>query len=86
MGFSALAPGLYTFIKSLKMCIKSDLEEIILKLSAYGQRKGLSVVIKILSPRGCLPYPGVIYMYKSIKIDTRTKYQVSAYRTTGPLV
>ena len=38
-GFSALAPGLYTCIKSLKMCIKSDFEEIILKLATYGQRE-----------------------------------------------
>ena len=36
-GFSALAPGLYTCIKSLKMGMKSDFEEIILKLAFYGQ-------------------------------------------------
>ena len=36
-GFSALAPGLYTCIKSLKMCIKSDFEEIILKLATNWQ-------------------------------------------------
>ena len=39
-----------------------------------------------LSPRGCLPLPGAIYMYKSIKIYTRTRCQVSVYRTTDPLV
>ena len=38
-GFSALAPGLYTCIKSLKMCLKSDFEETILKLATYGQRE-----------------------------------------------
>ena len=38
-GFSALAPGLYTCIKSLKMCIKSDFEEIILKIATYRQRE-----------------------------------------------
>ena len=38
-GLSALALGLYTFIKLLKMCIKSDFEEIILKLATYGQRE-----------------------------------------------
>ena len=38
-GFSALAPGLYTCIKSLKMYIKSDFKEIILKLATYGQRE-----------------------------------------------
>ena len=32
-------PGLYTCIKSLKMCIKSDFEEIILKLATYRQRE-----------------------------------------------
>ena len=35
----ALAPGLYTCIKWLKMYIKSDFEEIILKLAMYGQRE-----------------------------------------------
>ena len=38
-GFSAVAPGLYTCIKSLKMCMKSDFEEIILKFATYGQRE-----------------------------------------------
>ena len=32
------------------------------------------------------PCPGAIYMYKSINIYTRTRCQVSVYRTTGPLV
>ena len=38
-GFSALFPGLYACMKSLKMCIKSDFEEIILKFAPYGQRE-----------------------------------------------
>ena len=38
-GLYALGPGLYTCINSLKMCIKSDFEEIILKLATYGQRE-----------------------------------------------
>ena len=38
-GLYALAPGLYACIKSLKMCINSDFEEIILKLATYGQRE-----------------------------------------------
>ena len=37
--FSALSPGLYICIKSLKMCIKSDFEEIVLKLATYWQRE-----------------------------------------------
>ena len=32
-------PEAYTCIKSLKMCIKSDFEEMILKLATYGQRE-----------------------------------------------
>ena len=39
-----------------------------------------------LSPRGCLPLPWAIYIYKNIEIYTRTRYQVSVYRTTGPIV
>ena len=101
--------------KHLKMCIKSELKEICLKLATNGQsdkgflltskvcpegvfcpcpgatymykiiknvykirfrkdhfetciiwakRIGLSVVIKFLSPLGCLPLPGAIYMWK----------------------
>ena len=38
-GVSAIAPGLYTCIKSIEMCIKLDFEEIILKLATYGQRE-----------------------------------------------
>ena len=59
-------PWGYICIKSLKMCIIPDLQEIILKLVC--------------------PCPGAIFMYKSIKIYTRTRCQVSIYRTTGPLV
>ena len=30
----------------------------------WAKRKGLPVVIKVLSPMGCLPLPGAIYMWK----------------------
>ena len=36
-GLSALALGLYTCIKSFKMCFKSYFEEIVLKLATNGQ-------------------------------------------------
>ena len=40
-----------------------------------------------ICPQGVVcPCPGAIYMYKSIKIYTRTRCQMSIYRTTGPLV
>ena len=77
-GFSVLAIGLYTCIKSLKMCIKSDFEWIILKLATYGQREKAFCY----HPNFVCPCPGAIYMYKSIKIYTRTRCQVSVYRTT----
>ena len=32
--------------------------------NTWAKRKGLSVVIKLLSPTGCLPLPGAIYMWK----------------------
>ena len=131
-GFSALAPGLYTCIKSLKMCIKSDFEEIILKLATYGQSDKEFLLTSKFCPQGVVcPCPGAVCMYKSfkmclksyfkeivlklatdgqsdkgflltstfvpkgliapalyksIKIYTRTRCQVSVYRITGPLV
>ena len=79
--------GLYTCIKSLKMYIKSDFEEIILKLATYGQREKVFLLSSKFCPQGVVcPCPGAIYMYKSIKIYTRTWCQVRVYRTTGPLV
>ena len=68
-GFSAFAPKLYTCIKSLKMCIKSDFEETILKLATYGQREKAF----LLSSKFCLQWivclcPGLdIHMVKHEK-------------------
>ena len=85
--FCSPAPGLYTCIKSLKMCIKSDFEEIILKLATYWQREKAFLLSSKFCPQGFVcPCPGAIYMYKNIKIYTRTRCKVSVYRTTGPLV
>ena len=54
---AAPALGLYTCIKSLKMCKKSDFKVMFLKLATNGQcDKALSVDIKTLSPGG-LPLP-----------------------------
>ena len=80
-------PRLYTCIKSLKMYIKWDFEEIILKLATYGQREKAFLLSSEFCPQVVVcPCPGAIYMYKSIKIYTRTRCQVSVYKTTGPLV
>ena len=84
---SVPALGLYSCIKSLKMCLKSYFKEIVLKLATNGQKwLGLSVDINICPQGVVCPCPGAIYMYKCIKIYTRTRCQMSVYRTTGPLV
>ena len=86
-GFSVLAPGLYTCIKSLKMCIKSDFEEIIWNLHYMGKEKRPFCCHQNFVHKGLsAPALGAIYMYKNIKIYTRTRCQVSVYRTNGPLV
>ena len=58
-GFSALVLGLYTCIKSLKMCIISDFEEIILQLATYRQREKAFLL-------SC-PYLGLYTVYMSKK-------------------
>ena len=73
--------------KHEKTCIKSDFKEIVLKLAANGQSDKGFLLTSTFIPNGVFcPCPGAIYMYKSIKIYTRTRCQVSVYRTTGPLV
>ena len=54
--------------------------------SKWAKWYGISVGINICHQGVICPCPGAINMYKSIKIYTRTNYQVSVYRTTGPLV
>ena len=63
----ALATGLYTYIKSLKTCIKSDFKEIVLKPATNGQSdKGFLLTSKVC-PKGVVcPCPGAVYMYKII--------------------
>ena len=59
-GLYALAPGLYTCIKSLKMCIKSDFEEIILKLATYEQREKAFLLSSKFYPECVVcPCPGL---------------------------
>ena len=59
-GLSALAPGLYTCIKSWKNRIKLDCNK-------WIKWQDLFVDIKTLSPKGCLPCPEAIYMYKIMR-------------------
>ena len=73
-GLSVIAAGLYTYIKSLKMCIKSDF---FFKLAMSGQSdKGFLFTSKV-SPQGVLcPYPGAIY----ICIKSLNVYKIGFWR------
>ena len=59
-GLHALVPGLYTHIKSLKMCLKSVFEEIILKLATYWQREKTFLLSSNFCPQCVVgPCPGL---------------------------
>ena len=63
-----LCPGaiyMYKIIKNVyKIRFRRDHFE---TCNILAKRKGLSVVIKILSPRDCLPLPGAIYICWNMK-------------------
>ena len=49
------------------MCIKSNFEEITVKLSTYGQREKASLLSSKFCPQGVVcPCPGAINMYKNL--------------------
>ena len=56
-GLSVPALGLYTCIKSFKMCLKSYFKEIVLKLATNRQSDKGFCWHQHLSTRGCLPLP-----------------------------
>ena len=67
-GLYALGQGLYIYMYKIvrnvyKIRIRRDHFE---ACYIWAKRKGLSVVIKILSPVCCLPLPGAIYMWKNM--------------------
>ena len=74
-------PGLYTCGKNMKKCV-----DCFKTINKWAKWWGLSVDINICPQGVVCPYPGAIYICKSIKIYTRTRCPVSVYRTTGPLV
>ena len=62
------AMGLDTCIKSLKMCIKSDFEEIILKLATNGQSdKGFLLTSTFVSKGLSAPAMGLYTCIKALK-------------------
>ena len=72
----ALAPGLYTGIKSLKMCIKSDFEEIILKLATYGQREKAFLLSSKFCPQYVVcPCPGLYTCGKTEKTCIKSDFK-----------
>ena len=67
-GLYALAPGLYTCIKSLKKCIKSDFEEFILKLATNGQSdKGFLLTSTFVLKGLSAPALGLYTCMKALK-------------------
>ena len=68
------------------MCFKSYFKEIVLKLAINGQSDKGFLLTSAFVLKGVCYCSEAIYVYKSIKIYTRTRYRVSVYKTTGPLV
>ena len=69
-----------------KTCIKSDFKEIVLKPTTNGQSDKGFLLTSTFVPKG-LSAPALrLYTCKSIKVYTRTRCEVSVYRTTSPLV
>ena len=82
--FSALVPGLYTCMKSLKMFMESDFEELILKLAAYGQReKAFLLSSKFVSKGLSAPALGLYTCIKALKYIPGPGVR---WVFTGPLV
>ena len=76
-GLSAPALGLYTCGKTLKNVYKIRFRRDHFETcNIWVKRKGLSVVIKCLSPVGCLPLPGAIYMWKKKHIKKTVKIRL----------
>ena len=68
-GLYTLAPGLYTCIRSLKMSLKSDFEEIILKLATFGQREKAFLLSSKFCPQWIVcPCPGYIHVEKRVEV------------------
>ena len=87
MGCLSLPEAIHMWKKHIKNGKKSEFKEIVLKLATNWQSdKGILLTSTFVLKGLSAPCPGAICMYKSIKIYTRTRCQVSVYRTSGPLV
>ena len=86
-GLSALVRRYIYMVKHEKNVYKIGLQSnFFFKPATNGQSDNGFLLTSTFCPQRvvCL-CPGAIYMYKSIKRYTRTRCQVSVYRTTGPL-
>ena len=76
------APGLYTCIKSWKICIKLDFKEISLKLTRKEWSDKIFLFTSKLCPLGAVcPCPGAIYMYKIMKKMYKIRIQRDCFET-----
>ena len=67
-GFSALAPGLYTCIKSFQMCLKSYFKDIVLKLATNRQSDKGFLLTSTFVPKGLsAPSLGLYTCIKTFK-------------------
>ena len=83
-GFSAFAPGLYTCIKSFKMCVKSYFKEIVLKLATNGQSdKGFLLTSTFVPNELFVSALGLYTCIKSLKYIPGPGVR---WAFTGPLV
>ena len=83
-GFSALASGLCTCIKSFKMCLKSYFKEVVLKLATNGKSDKGFLFTSTFVPKG-LSAPA-LGLYTSIKALKYIPVPGVRWAFTGPLV
>ena len=70
------SPGLYTCIKSLKMCIKSDFKEIVLKLATNGQSdKGFPLTSAFVPNMLSAPARGYLHVEKHEKTCIKSDFK-----------
>ena len=83
-GLSVAALGLYTCIKSFKLCLKSNFQEIVLKLATNGQTdKGFLLTSTFVPKRLSAPALG---LYTCIKALKYIPWPGVRWAFTGPLV
>ena len=83
-GLSALAPGLYTYIKSLKIWLKSYFKEIVLKLATNRQSDKGFLLTSTFVPKGL--FAPALWLYTYIKALKYIPGPCVRWALAGPLV